>query len=515
MNPVKFWRQVDWLTVFIVIILSFVGWANIYAAVFDAERQFDLVYFLSKVNAGKQLIFIAFAAVIAWVILLLDARFFSRFAYGIFGLSILSLIAVLIFGKEIAGAKAWFDFGLFKVQPAEFAKFATALALAKFVSRGSIKLERLSDLMQALGILGMPFFLILLENETGSALIFLSFGIMLYREGLPNSLVITILSVVIVLISTLLLLENLPSLLFWIMILSLSPLLLFYLRDLWYLIVSFGTKKKTQKKEMTDFILQTTLFTAFAAVAVWWKDLEIINPDPTQISFMNVESFKTFGKVLFVIWLFVAVAAGLLNKYRSEVFEKFFYSGVTAFLFMVSVIGADLFIKDVLHDYQQKRLQVLVNPDLDPRGVGYQVTQSKIAIGSGGLTGKGFLQGTQTKLDFVPDQSTDFIFCTIGEEYGWIGSIFVILLFITLLLRLVYLAERQKARFTRVYIYGVTGIVFVHFLVNIGMTIGLFPVIGIPLPFISYGGSSLWSFTILIFTAIKLDAHRKQDISSV
>jgi rod shape determining protein RodA len=181
---------------------------------------------------------------------------------------------------------------------------------------------------------------------------------------------------------------------------------------------------------------------------------------------------------------------------------------------MIAVIGADFFIKDVLHDYQQSRLQVLVNPDLDPRGVGYQVTQSKIAIGSGGFTGKGFLQGTQTKLDFVPDQSTDFIFCTIGEEYGWLGSLLVLALFLTLLMRLISLAERQKSRFTRVYIYGVAGIVFVHFMVNIGMTIGLFPVIGIPLPFISYGGSSLWSFTILVFTALKLDAHRKQEISS-
>ncbi len=501
MNPTKFWRQIDWLTVFVVIALIAIGWVNIYAAVYDQEKNFDIVHFLSKVNAGKQLVFISFAVVIAWLIFLLDMRFFSRFAYGIFGISVLSLIAVLIFGSEIAGAKAWFNFGLFKVQPAEFAKFATALVLAKFLSRSGAKPGRTSDLLQTTGLLALPILLILAENETGSALIFLSFGIMLYREGLPNVPVVAAISLLTVLVSTLLLLDNMQLLLFWIMILGLLPLALFYPSDLWNLILSFGTKKKTQKKEISDFFIQTVLISAYVFCAFLWKDLSIVNPEPTQTSFIHLEDFVKNGRILFVVWLSLTVVAGLLSKYRNGKFEKYFYSGLGAFVFMVAVIGADFFIKDVLHDYQQSRLQVLVNPDLDPRGVGYQVTQSKIAIGSGGFTGKGFLQGTQTKLDFVPDQSTDFIFCTVGEEYGWLGSLLLITLFLTLLIRLISLAERQKSRFTRVYIYGVASIIFVHFMVNIGMTIGLFPVIGIPLPFISYGGSSLWSFTILEFTA--------------
>jgi rod shape determining protein RodA len=337
---------------------------------------------------------------------------------------------------------------------------------------------------------------------------------MLYREGLPNVPVVAAISLLTVLVSTLLLLDNMQLLLFWIMILGLLPLALFYPSDLWNLLLSFGTKKKTQKKEISDFFIQTVLISAYVFCAFLWKNLSIINPEPTQTSFIHLEDFVKNGRILFVVWLSLTVVAGLLSKYRNGKFEKYFYSGLGAFVFMVAVIGADFFIKDVLHDYQQSRLQVLVNPDLDPRGVGYQVTQSKIAIGSGGFTGKGFLQGTQTKLDFVPDQSTDFIFCTVGEEYGWLGSLLLITLFLTLLIRLISLAERQKSRFTRVYIYGVASIIFVHFMVNIGMTIGLFPVIGIPLPFISYGGSSLWSFTILVFTALKLDAHRKQDIAS-
>jgi rod shape determining protein RodA len=326
---------------------------------------------------------------------------------------------VLFFGSEIAGSKSWFVMGPVRLQPSELAKFATALGIAKFFSSKTVRLDRLKDLITSASMVIVPMALIVLQGDAGTALVFTSFILVFYREGLNPLFLIIGISAAIIFVMTLLF--NHIYILLGIAILA-------------TIVILFG--KKTPKRIMT------------------------------------------------------IIGAAIL------------VAGV--------VFSVDFVITDVLKPHQQNRIKALINPDADPLGYGWNVTQSKIAIGSGGKFGKGFLQGTQTKFDFVPEQSTDFIFCTIGEEHGWFGSFVLIGLFITLLLRIVFIAERQKASFARVYGYCVASIIFLHFGVNIGMTIGLFPVAGIPLPFFSYGGSSLWSFTILLFILIKLDAHRTQ-----
>jgi rod shape determining protein RodA len=330
------------------------------------------------------------------------------------------LISVLVLGAKVSGARSWFEIGPFlKIQPSEFAKFATAMAVARFISAPGFKFSKFSNVLTISAIVLTPMLLIILQPDTGTALIFTSFVLVFYREGLsPIVLVIGILFVVLF-ISTLFL-------------------------DELYIILGIG--------------LLTAVIIGFTE--------------------------KTFKKISSVI--FIAILA----------------AGVT--------LSFNYFQTNVLKPHHQKRIKVLINPDSDPLGDGWNVTQSKIAIGSGGLWGKGFLQGTQTKFDFVPEQSTDFIFCTLGEEQGFIGTSLVIILFMILILRIIYLSERQKSRFARVYGYGVASILFFHVMINIGMTIGLFPVIGIPLPFFSYGGSSLWAFSILLFVLLKLDAHRMQ-----
>jgi len=325
-------------------------------------------------------------------------------------------------GKTVAGSKSWLGVGTFGVQPSEFAKFATSLALAKYLSNPLIRLDRWPDLNRAAIIIAIPAILILLQNDTGSTLVFSAFIIPLFREGLAP----------------------------WIPNLGLGVVFLFVL---------------------TLVVPQTWLLVAIGVIAV--------------AAFFIID--KTLNNV-------IALA-------------------IIASVICLVVIGANYFINDVLQPHQRNRIKVLVQPGIDPLGVGWNVTQSKNAIGSGGFLGKGYLEGTQTKFDFVPEQSTDFIFCTIGEEFGFLGSLLVCGLFLGMLWRLVYLADRQKMKFSRVYGYCVAAIIFFHFTINIGMTVGLLPVIGIPLPFISYGGSSLWSFTILLFIFLKLDAHRSQMLS--
>ena len=375
-----------------------------------------------SLNSGKQLIWIFSALVIILVILVVDFRSFDTLAYIIYGVSVLLLAGVLVFGREIAGSKSWFDFGFFRLQPSEFAKLATVIALAKYLSSFSKKANTFQTVFTALGIISVPAFLIVLQGDAGSALVFSIFVFILYREGLPSFILIFGFLLIFLFVVTLFLKAN----------------------YLWHFAVGVffvGTL-------ITFFITKTT-----------------------QLRFLTI---------------------------------------VITLLSVGFIFSTNFTFNSILKPHQQKRIEILVNPGSDIKGAGWQVNQSKIAIGSGGFAGKGFLNGTQTKFDFVPDQSTDFIFCTVGEEHGWIGSLIVTGLFLTLIMRLIFLAERQKSRFARVYGYGVASILFFHYAINIGMTIGLFPVIGIPLPFFSYGGSSLWSFTILLFIFIKLDAHRMQ-----
>lgn len=407
-------HNIDWITVLLYLTLVFLGWVNIYAAVYDESHK--SIFDISQ-RYGKQLIWIAAVIIIAIIILIIDAKYFSTFAYPIYVISIFSLLAVLVLGTRIAGSKSWFQIGAFSIQPAEFAKFATNLAIAKYLTTLNINLKKLKTIIKSLLIIGIPAILILLQHDMGSALVYSSFILVLYREGLSGS--ILILGVMI----------------------------------------------------MVLFILTLIL-----------------------------------GK-----FIFIGILAGIafLMFFFIKRNRKNIYSIIGILILSIAfVFSVDYGFKNVLQAHQKKRIEILLGKKADLKGAGYNINQSKIAIGSGGFSGKGFLKGTQTKYNFVPEQSTDFIFCTVGEEWGFVGSFVIIFLFIALLIRLIKLAERQRSDFSRIYGYGVASILFFHVVVNIGMTIGLTPVIGIPLPFFSYGGSSLWAFTILLFIFLKQDANR-------
>jgi rod shape determining protein RodA len=410
----KFWKSIDMPIILLYIALVLIGWLNIYAAVFDESHAsiFDL-----EKNYGKQLLWIATALFIGLMVLLIDSKFFSVFAFGIYGTTLVMLVSVLFFGKYVNGSRSWFEIGSFRLQPAEFAKFATALVVAKYLSTG-VKMERFSTKLSVLGLIGLPMGLILLQGDVGSALTYVAFIFVLYREGLSGMVLVIGLLIGIAFILSLL-----------------------------------------------------------------------------------------FAKAAILISIAVITAILLYNFRRKKKFIPVIIAG--AALVATMVVGFSYVFNNVMKQHHRDRINNLVGKEIDIKGAGYNVNQSKIAIGSGRLIGKGFLNGTQTKYDFVPEQSTDFIFCTIGEEYGFVGSVILIGLFLALLLRIIFIAERQRSSLSRVYGYGVASILFLHVFVNIGMTIGLVPVIGIPLPFISYGGSSLWSFTILLFILIKLDANRQ------
>ncbi len=407
----------DWVTVALYASIVFMGWLNIYAVTYDQDAEISI--FSLQLNSGRQLLFIAGAIIIIMGILIMDMRFYETFGYVIYGFIMFLLLLVPIIGKEVGGNKAWLGVGSFGVQPSEFAKFATALAVAKYMGSVGFRMDQLRNQVILFIMIGVPMLLILLQKDTGTALVFTVFTVVYFREGMSPMLIIMGIIAAIIFILTLLVDEK-------------------------YLFIGIGV------------IL-------VSAIMLGRKKLKRI---------------------------------GLLTA--------------AAVLVCGVIVSVDYVVNNVLKPHQQNRVKALINPDADPLGFGWNVTQSKIAIGSGGFTGKGFLKGTQTKFDFVPEQSTDFIFCTIGEEHGWLGSLFIMSLFIGLMLRVIFLAERQKNRFARVYGYAVACIFFFHFAINIGMTIGLFPVIGIPLPFFSYGGSGLWGFTILLFILLKLDIHRSQ-----
>lgn len=394
------------------------GWLNVYAAVYSPEDHTSL--FDMNTNAGKQMMWIGTTVILIICILVINHTFFDTFAFVFYGFMILMLVLVLFAGTNINGSRSWFKFGSFTIQPAEFTKVATALALAKYLDVPGINLAKRKDLMFIGGIIVLPCILILASNETGSTLVFASFVIMLYREGLPS----------------------------WIPAVGITAAALFVL----------------------------------------------------ALVFPKLYIFIGIAGLLGLIIV-------LMPRYNRSL-PNLLAMGLVGIVMIGYVTGVDFFVNNVLQKHQRNRIKVLVDPKIDPLGVGWNVTQAKIAIGSGRLQGKGFLEGTQTKFDFVPEQSTDFIFCTIGEEHGFVGAFVVIALFIGLVSRIVVLAEKQRTKFARVYGYCVAGIIFFHVMVNVGMTIGLMPVIGIPLPFFSYGGSSLWSFSILLFIFLKLDSRR-------
>ncbi|MGQ1785983.1 MULTISPECIES: rod shape-determining protein RodA [unclassified Saccharicrinis] len=462
-------KKADWVTIIIYVTLVLFGWFNIYAANYNPENP---VFFDTDMEYAKQVIWIALSMIIIWAIFMTNSTFYVAFSYFLYGLSVVLLFTVIFIGKEINGAKSWFEIGPVRFQPAELAKIATALTLSRIMSRHEFSFGKFKELIKIVGLWALPVMCILLQNDTGSALVFFIFILPFYREGLTGN--ILIFGIIAAITSVLTLVY--PN----IIILSLIVLGI-------YLFLFLQIDKKIALRSMIflagGFLLMLAVFYVLGLTLRW-------------------DLFALFAIVVLTVYLLVR---GFAKKLKPVIPAIIFMWGAVAATF-----SADYFVNDVLSEYQRNRVYVLLGFKDDPLGAGYNVNQSKIAIGSGGLTGKGYLQGTQTKFDFVPEQSTDFIFCTVGEEWGYLGTFSVVFLFLFLILRLIFLAEKQHSAFSRIYGYCVASIFFYHFTVNIGMTIGLAPVIGIPLPFFSYGGSSLWGFTTLLFIFLKLDTNRTE-----
>ncbi len=444
------------------------GWLNIYAAVYNAEHHSILDV---SQRYGKQMMWIIAAIVLAIFSLIIDEKFYNFFAYGIYAFIVLLLIGVLLIGKEINGARSWYSFGGVQIQPSEFAKFATGLALAKFMSGFNFKLIQRNSLLIIAAIILFPPLLIAIQPDMGSVLVYFSFFIVLFREGLSPLFPIAGIYLAALFILSLVIDSF-----------TMSISMVFVAGIIYFLI----------SRNLKNAILSLLLFSIIFVVFYFSNKMIDLGYSKTLISSLSIAAL--------IIILFIV---SIRNKIKYAIPILLLLGGSLFITYSV-----DYVFTNFLEDHQQKRINVLLGVEEDPQGAGYNVRQSKIAIGSGGISGKGFLKGTQTKYNFVPEQSTDFIFCTVGEEWGFLGTLLVILLFISLLLRLLYLAEKQKSKFSRIYGYSVISILFFHFIINIGMTIGLFPVVGIPLPFFSYGGSSLWSFTILLFIFIRLDAGK-------
>ena len=472
-NRNNVWANIDWITVSIYLAMMLIGWINIYAAVYNEDHK--SIFDFSQ-QYGKQLIWIFAAIFIAMLMINTDSKFFVAFAVPIYILVILVLLVVLAIGTEINGAKSWIQLGNISLQPSEFMKMATSLALARYISSYTFKMHNFKSLLILGGIILLPVGLIFLQNDTGSALVFGVFLLVLYREGLNG--IVLFFTFLIALVFILTMVFD-PFITIW--VLTLTSFLVHYLL------------RKKAKKTLTGLGVFGTIYFIF------WLINYLLQGTIDPLYF--VLAAAVLSSALFYLYAFV------LRKTNLAILIGIYLGSV---LFTVSV---DYVFHNIMEQHQRDRINELLGIQSDIHGAGYHVNQSKIAIGSGGFFGKGFLQGTQTKFDFVPEQSTDFIFCTVGEEWGFLGTTTVIGLFIGLLMRLIYLAERNRSRFSRVYGYCVVTILFFHFAINIGMTIGLAPVIGIPLPFFSYGGSSLWSFTFLLFVFVRLDASRFEQLS--
>lgn len=472
-------RSVDWLTICIYIALIILGWTSVCGASYDYG---DVNLISLETRAGKQLLWMGCSLGLGFVLLMLEDKLFDWFAYILYiGMMLLLFITPFI-AEDTKGSYSWLKFGPVSLQPAEFAKFVTALAIAKFMNVYGFTMDQLKYSLPVVGMVLLPMVLIIFQKETGSALVFLAFFLMLYREGMPGSILFSgICAVVYFVVGIRFGHELMPD--------ECTPIGEFVVLTL---ITIFSTslvyvycKKKEVAKNICVYgvgsIVLAMLFSLFVIPfnVVW---------------FLYVES-----AVLIVFLIYLSIHKRVLN---------YFYIALFAIASIGFLYSAGYVFEKVLKPHQQVRIEVVLGMKEDLAGAGYNVNQSKIAIGSGGLTGKGFLNGTQTKLKYVPEQDTDFIFCTVGEEQGFVGAALVLLLFMSLILRLIYLAERQHTRFGRVYGYSVLSIFFFHLFVNVGMVLGLTPVIGIPLPFFSYGGSSLWGFTILLFVFLRIDASR-------
>lgn len=469
-------NNIDWLLIALYLTLASIGLAFVYSTAYVPS---DPSFFNFSANYGKQFMWLFISLVVGMFIVVIDYKFYTSFAYIIYGLIMLLLASVLVFGVEINGSKSWFALGSIRFQPAELAKFATCLALAKVMTGVQVNLQTWKGKSKALTVLLIPMGLILLQGDVGSAIVFAGLIFVLHREGLESAYLII----------------GFGSIFLSIMALLYQPLVMMYFYGLAFsLLIYYDRKAKQPIIAMLGILIGGGIFGylyqkyLFPLFPINFIGLEI---NPYLFLFLPVLILIIIGYILFI----------KRKKWLPAAILIFLMIGVYTF-------SVDFIFNEVLKQHHRDRINLILGKIEDHSGAGYNLFQSKVAIGSGGFAGKGYLQGTQTMLNYVPEQSTDFIFTSIAEQFGFIGSFVVILLYVVLLLRIIQVAERQRSRLARVYGYGVASILFVHFVVNIGMTIGLVPVIGIPLPFISYGGSSFLSFTILLFVLIKFDTER-------
>lgn len=472
-------KSLDWITIFIYLALLIFGWVSVCGASYTYGEN-DI--FSLGTRSGMQIIWIGTSIVLGFVILMLDDRFYDTFSYVIYALLVLLLFATIFNPHSIKGSRSWLVLGPLRLQPAEFAKFATALAVAKFMSTYGFTIHQLKHFMAAAAIIFVPMLCIVGQRETGSALVYLSFFLMFYREGMPGSILFTAVAMVIYFVVGV----KYEDVMMWDAHTSVGKFVVLLLVQ----IFTAGMVSSYCKNAKHTFLI--LVYGIGITVAALLFSMYVI---PFDIVWVQLG--------LCAVMLAFLLYQGLSTRIRDYYFIALFALGSIVFFY-----SADYVLNQVMEPHQRVRINVLLGLEEDLAGAGYNVHQSEIAIGSGGLQGKGFLNGTQTKLKYVPEQDTDFIFCTVGEEEGFLGSTAVLVLFLALILRLIHLAERQPFKFGRIYGYCVLSVFLFHVFINVGMVLGLTPVIGIPLPFFSYGGSSLWGFTILLFIFLRIDAGR-------
>lgn len=472
-------RSLDWWTIGIYLALLTFGWISVCGASYTYGET-DI--FSLDTRSGMQIIWIATSICLGFVIVMLDDRFYDTFSYVIYALLVILLFLTIFNPHSIKGSRSWLVLGPLRLQPAEFAKFATALALAKFMSTYGYSIHKLKYFAATLAIVLVPMGFIILQRETGSALVYLSFFLMFYREGMPGGVLFTGVAMVIYFVVGI----RFEDVMLWDTPTSVGKFAVLLMVQVFS---SFMVSIYCGNTRLRNHLLMSCVGTTILALLF----SEFVIP----FDIVWVQLIVTAILIGYIVWTALSAAIG-----------KYFLIVLFALGSMTFFYSADYVLNNVMEPHQRTRINVLLGLDEDLAGAGYNVHQSEIAIGSGGLEGKGFLNGTQTKLKYVPEQDTDFIFCTVGEEEGFLGSAGVLLLFLCLILRLIHLAERQPFRFGRVYGYCVLSVFLFHVFINVGMVLGLTPVIGIPLPFFSYGGSSLWGFTLLLFIFLRIDAGR-------
>ena len=472
-------QSLDWWTIAIYMALLVFGWMSVCGASYSFSDP-DILSLSTR--SGMQIVWIGTSVCLGFVLIMLDDRYYDTFAYVVYVVLLVLLFATIFNPHQIKGSRSWLVLGPLRVQPAEFAKFATALAIAKFMSTYGYNIHRMKDFFASCAIVLVPMMFIVLQKETGSALVYLSFFLMFYREGMPGSILFTGVAMVVYFVVGI----RYEQILLWDTPTSLGKFVVLLLIQLFSagMVYIYCDDKRKALNIAGLTIVVTLVFLLFSEYVI-----------PFDIVWVQL--------LLCAVLIGFFMYQGLSMRIGNYLYIALFTLGSIFFFYSASIV-----LNNVMQEHQRTRINVLLGLEDDLAGAGYNVHQSEIAIGSGGLRGKGFLNGTQTKLKFVPEQDTDFIFCTVGEEEGFLGSAGVLILFLALILRLIVLAERQPFKFGRVYGYCVVSIFLFHVFINVGMVLGLTPVIGIPLPFFSYGGSSLWGFTILLFIFLRIDASR-------